>query len=104
GYINTKGEMVIEPQYRDAEIFSESGYAPVKDKDWGFIDTSGKLIIPMEYGISGSFAFLKGGEEKGFVNGLARVKSKKGWGYFNEKGELLADTWFKNAEPFVSIE
>ncbi len=104
GYINEKGEMVIEPQFRDAEVFSQNGLAPVKDKNWGFIDTTGKVIIPMEYGISGNFAFLKGAEEKGFVNGLARVKSKKGWGYFNEQGKLLADKWFQNAEPFVSVK
>ncbi|CAZ96238.1 WG repeat-containing protein [Zobellia galactanivorans] len=104
GYINEKGEMVIEPQFRDAEVFSTNGFAPVKDKAWGFINTSGKVIIPMEYGISGNFAFLKGSEEKGFVNGLARVKSKKGWGYFNEQGQLLGDKWFQNAEPFVSVK
>jgi len=104
GYINEKGEMVIEPQFRDAEVFSKSGFAPVKDKAWGFINTSGEVIIPMEYGISGNFAFLKGSEEKGFVNGVARVKSKKGWGFFNEKGELLGNKWFQNAEPFVSVK
>ena len=30
GYINTKGEVVILFQYKDAETFSEDGLAPVK--------------------------------------------------------------------------
>lgn len=101
GFINEKGELVIEMQFRDAEVFSENGLAPVKDKDWGFIDTSGNLVIPMEYDITAGFAFLAGNNDKGFDGDLARLKSKNGWGFFNEKGELLANKWFENAEPFV---
>ena len=103
GYIDESGKMVIEPQYRDAEVFAD-GRAPVKDKDWGFIDTSGKLIIRMDYDITAGFGFLAGNNEKGFINGLARVKSKKGWGFFDKNGKLLGDKWFENAEPFESVE
>lgn len=103
GFINAKGEMVIEPQYRDAEVFSD-GRAPVKDKDWGFIDTSGQLVIPMEYDITAGLAFLFGNNEKGFIDGLARVKTKKGWGFLNKDGQLLGDKWFENAEPFESAK
>ncbi len=103
GYIDEKGQMVIEPQYRDAEVFSD-GRAPVKDKDWGFIDTTGKLVIPMEYDITAGFGFLGGNNEKGFINGFARVKSKKGWGFLDKNGDLLGDKWFENAEPFETVE
>jgi hypothetical protein len=103
GFIDEKGEMVIEPQYRDAEVFAD-GRAPVKDKDWGFIDTSGKLVIPMDYDITAGFAFLAGNNEKGFINGLARVKTKKGWGFLDKNGKLLGDKWFQNAEPFESVQ
>lgn len=100
GY-NEKGEMVIEPQFRDAEVFSD-GLAPVKDKDWSFIDTSGKLVIPMDYDITAGLAFLAGKNEKSFINGIARVKTKKGWGFLDKNGKLLGDKWFENAEPFES--
>lgn len=103
GYINEKGEMIVEPQFRDAEVFSD-GRAPVKEKDWGFIDTSGKLVIPMEYDITAGLAFLSGNNEKGFINGLTRVKTKKGWGFLDKNGKLLGDKWFENAEPFVSVQ
>ena len=101
GFIDTSGKWVIEMQYRDAEVFAENGLAPVKEKQWGFIDTSGKLVIPMEYDITAGLAFLAGNNDKGFINGLARLKTKKGWGFFNEKGELLGNKWYENAEPFV---
>ena len=101
GYINPKGETVIDLQYRDAEVFSNDGLAPVKEKQWGFINKTGNLIIPMEYGISAGFAFLSSNNTVGFINGIARLKSKKGWGFFNNKGELLGDKWYENAEPFV---
>ena len=102
GYINEKGEMVIELEFRDAEIFSD-GLAPVKNKDWGFINTSGKLVIPMDYGITAGLAFLSGKNQKGFIDGVARVKTKNGWGFLDKNGKLLGDIWFKNAEPFVLI-
>lgn len=101
GFINEKGETVIDFQYRDAEVFADNGLAPVKEKQWGFIDTSGSLVIPMQYDITAGLAFLSGDNAKGFIGDLARLKSKKGWGFFNEKGELLGNKWYENAEPFV---
>ena len=99
GFVNESGEMVIEASYRDAEVFAE-GLAGVKDKKWGFIDETGKLIIPMEYDITAGLSF-SGAKVKGFINGLTRVKTKKGWGFLDKTGKLLADKWFENAEPFV---
>ena len=104
GYINEKGEQVIDFQFKDAEVFSADGLAPVKEKKWGFIDTTGKLIIPMEYDIESGFSFLNPFVNVGFYNGLARVKSKKGWGFLNKKGELLGDKWYKNAEYFEKAD
>ena len=50
---------MIESIYNDAEVFSADGLAPVKDKSWGFINTSGKLVIPTQYGISAGGVFSK---------------------------------------------
>lgn len=98
GYINEKGEVVIDYQFKDAEVFSADGLAPVKEKQWGFIDKTGTLVIPAEYQITAS---LLRKDIKGFTGGFARVKSKNGWGFLNIKGELLGNTWYKAAEPFV---
>jgi hypothetical protein len=107
GYIDKSGAYVIEPSFVDAEIFSKSGLAPVKPKKlWGFIDKEGKMVIGDQYDISvGGFSVLfKLGEEKGFIDGLARVKFNKQWGFLDTKGNVLANTWFQNAELFVKVK
>jgi hypothetical protein len=55
----------------------------------------------MEYDISvGMFGFLQKGSEKGFVNGLARVKKDKKWGFIDKDGNVVGK-WHQNAEVFV---
>ena len=45
GYINTKGEQIIECKFDDAYCFSE-GFAWVeKDGKWGYINTKGCSVI-----------------------------------------------------------
>ena len=102
GYINTKGEVVIMFQYKDAEIFSDDGLAPVKSsKNWGFINTKGQLVIEEKYYITaGGFSIFQKNNPKGFLNGLARVKEKKSWVYINTKGEVLNNKQFDNLELF----
>ena len=46
GFVNTKGEWVIAPQYIEVKSFRD-GYAIVKQEGgWGVIDTTGKQVIP----------------------------------------------------------
>lgn len=55
GFLNKKGEFVIEPQYTEVKEFS-GGLAPVKkDKTWGFIDKTGKMVIPAKFVTAESF-------------------------------------------------
>lgn len=50
GYINKKGEYIINPQFKDADFFRD-GLAKVTGPDGkvGFIDEKGKYIIPTQY-------------------------------------------------------
>lgn len=103
GYIDPNGKVVIDFQYKDAEVFSDDGLAPVKSsKLWGFIDKSGSLVIDEQYDISSvNFGALFGSaEDKGFINGLSRVKLKKEWAFIKPNGEVLGNTWFENLELF----
>jgi hypothetical protein len=49
GYLDPKGEIIINPTYEIAHAFSE-GKATVKQNGkWGFINTKGDIIVPCEY-------------------------------------------------------
>jgi len=69
GYADATGNIVIKPQFDKAHTFSE-GMAAVmfkegfSEKKWGFIDLSGKLVIPATYKL----------EPGRFSEGLAPVK------------------------------
>ncbi len=67
GYINRFGDFAIKPQYHHAEDFSE-GLAAVSQGGWwhsqtdewvdvkfGYVDTTGKTIIPVIFDYAGSF-------------------------------------------------
>jgi hypothetical protein len=101
GYINLKGDFVIEPTYNDAEVFSENGLAPIKENNWGFINKEGKLVIPTQYGITANaIVAIFTEQDKGFINGVARVKNEGKWGFLRPDGTVLGNQWYDNAELF----
>lgn len=68
GFVNTDGEMVIEPQYRNAGAFSE-GLAPVETENgWGYITLENEMVIGPQF--SGA---------KNFHKGLAPVEEESSW-------------------------
>lgn len=79
GFINNKGEWVIEPTYDKVRAFV-NGLAPVlKDKSWGYIDETGKVAIPFQYRDAEIFS----------KDGLAPVKLNKLWGFIDKTGNLV---------------
>jgi len=84
GFINNKGEWVIEPSYDKVRAFV-NGLAPVaKDKKWGYIDTTGKVVIPLKFRDAEIFS----------NDGLAPIKNDKLWGFINTSGEqVIADKY-----------
>ncbi|MBR1808188.1 MAG: WG repeat-containing protein [Paludibacteraceae bacterium] len=54
GYFNVfTGEIIIEPQYRRAWVFSEGLAAVEKDGYIGFINSSGETVLPFSYPYKG---------------------------------------------------
>ena len=50
GYFNQDLEVVIEPNFDQAQILYENGYSPVKyEGKWGVIDYSGSYIVEPKY-------------------------------------------------------
>lgn len=62
-----------------------------KDGKWGFVDTSGKVVIEPLYD-----------EAKSFSNGLAAVCKDGKWGFINSSNEVVIDYQFAGADYFNS--
>ncbi|GAA3523366.1 WG repeat-containing protein [Aquimarina addita] len=116
GYIDTKGNVVVSPQYKTAYNF-ENGLALVSKNgtNFGYINKSGKYVIEPKYYIATSFSnglaavkdsgfktkFLnKEGKEvleikssytcDNFSEGLAIFYEEgKGYGYVNKNGDIV---------------
>lgn len=91
GYMNTKGEVVINPQFNQAYDFSE-GMATVSNSDgkYGYINKKGEIVINYQFSQAG-----------GFYNGLAPFCTGNNWGYINKKGEYVINPQFDEASAFI---
>ena len=56
GYINTKGEIVIDYQFTEARSFSNGLAAVFNGKKWGYINTDGELAIDYQFFDAGYFS------------------------------------------------
>ncbi|MFT7612451.1 MAG: hypothetical protein ACI9J3_001414 [Parvicellaceae bacterium] len=121
GFIDRAGNEVVECKYRGSVLFYEglccvSLYGK-EEGDYGFIDTSGKVIIPLTSKQGGTSSFHNGfcrsmdggrtvlinrngkvvfrpkhGSFQGFNMGRGAVSTKRpmgGWGFINWKNEMV---------------
>ncbi len=83
GYMNTQGQIVIAPQFEQADDFSEGLAAVSIHGKWGYIDKSGDIVISPKY---------RNGHR--FVEGLAFVSDVAFTGRTNQNGDQeLKITW-----------
>ena len=97
GYINKKGEWVIQPKFKVAKSFSGDLAIAVEGKKWGFIDRKGNWVIEPQFD-----------KAKNFSSGIAVVLKNKRWYYINNTGqEVLQNVTtdkiydFKNGVAFI---
>lgn len=88
GY-KANGIWIIEPEYDRAEEFSESMAVVRKDGRYGYIDVSGRLVIPVKYQDAGAFSA-----------GLAPVCLYGKYGYVDKSGEMVVPFKYSYAFPF----
>jgi hypothetical protein len=100
GYVDTKGELAIKPQFFMAEDFSE-GLAAVRIEEsatskYAFIDKSGKIVIPAQFDGAFSFAEALAAVETGFrAEGGQKVAGQSG--FIDKSGNfVIAPTAVQN--------
>jgi len=91
GFINTKGEQIIECKFDEVYRFSEGLAKVKKDSKWGYINTKGEQVVECKFD---SVSYW------GFIKGLARVTKDGKYGYINIKGEQVIECKFDNAWDF----
>ncbi len=101
GYVDKKGEVVIEPHWSHVSSFRE-GLAGVLETDedrsefrFGFIDKTGAEVIKPDDDYEGILSFSEG---------LAGFTEGDGWGYMDKTGEEVIrpeDDWSR-VTPFVN--
>ncbi len=78
GYINTKGEVVIEPKFSSVgDFYGGLAWAKNNDRLSGYINTKGEWVIKPTYNATRNF------DPK---SGLAKVKLVDEWFYINNAG------------------
>ncbi|OFX39327.1 MAG: hypothetical protein A2X08_04185 [Bacteroidetes bacterium GWA2_32_17] len=89
GFINKKGEIIINPQFKSAISFSE-GLAVVSDGEkYGYIDKNGKYVINPQFDAAGDFK-----------NGMAIISQGSMYGYIDKEGKIIINPQFKYALNF----
>ncbi|MFT5860416.1 MAG: hypothetical protein ACI865_002529 [Flavobacteriaceae bacterium] len=94
GFINAKGREIIKPQFAWAYDF-HSGRAAVYNGDkWGFIDTTGTLVIPFLYD-----------QVRNYNEGLSIVAigqntNKDRWGIINKSGNYILEPTYDELHVF----
>jgi hypothetical protein len=97
GYINTKGDQVIDFEYEKAMDF-KNGIALVAknaysisghDGNFGFINTKGIEFIPANYEYAEQFS-----------EGLAAVELQGKWGFINKVGKVVIQPKYGRAKSF----
>jgi hypothetical protein len=101
GYANEKGEIVIEPQYRQCFAFGEDGYAAIYDsgkKEHYFINAKNERL---QTEVSG-FVLMNifGFGLKGFSDGMVGIQLNKKWGYLNREGKLVIAVQYDKINAF----
>jgi hypothetical protein len=91
-YVNKQGKVEINSLDKEWACFDFSeGLAKVTtpgvNHKSGFIDLSGKLVIPMKYSIVGSFS-----------EGLTYFSEDDRWGFMNKKGEIVISPIYEDID------
>ncbi len=89
GYIDKTGQVVIQPQFDEANLFSEGLTAVRIGSKWGYINQTGQVIIQPQFDSAGKFS-----------EGLLAVEIGDKWGYIDKTGQVVIQPQFDSADAF----
>ena len=91
GFVDKKGDVVINPQFTYVRYFNNGLAAVANDKDkWGFINKEGTYVINPQFDNVGDFHDA----------GIAPFKSGEKWGYIDKKGKYVINPQFESVSDF----
>jgi RNA polymerase sigma factor (sigma-70 family) len=113
GYVDSRGKMVIRPQYRRAWEFSEGLAMVIPEADGedgrpkvGYIDRDGRTVIPPKFdngcGFSDGLACVNVGGQL-YIDGnfIGHGWNGKGkWGFIDTKGKVVVEPQFHKPAKF----
>jgi hypothetical protein len=118
GYVNRKGDTVIEPSFVYAKDFSQGLAAVVLEGPCFYYNPESPCpeadVFPVgssrETKVACQFNFINSEEKvvcaqtflgmKEFSEGFAPVKTPEGWGYMDKSGKIVITPQFEEAKPF----
>jgi hypothetical protein len=111
-YINKAGEAVTDAIFDKAYPFSEERALVCINGFYGYIDESGKQVIPCQYGVNEGFEsnhrFSQGLAAVRFNIGNAGIESENNFGYIDKNGNTVFEPadYYANAfsEGFAMIK
>jgi hypothetical protein len=89
GFIDSLGDVVVQPQFQEAGTYFEGLVRVRIDGLWGYADFAGQVVIPPRYRQAGDFH-----------EGRARVRNLRKWGYIDMQGNAVTDERFLRAGDF----
>ena len=95
GYIDKKGNYVINPQFDYAFYFADNGLAVVKnDEKYGYIDKKGNYVINLQFDSASTFD----------DSGMALVKNSDQFGFIDKKGNYVINPQFDDVHEYSSYD
>jgi hypothetical protein len=92
GFINTEGREIIEAHYNWAYDFHSVRAVVYNVDKWGFIDTTGKLIIPFIYDQVRNYSLA--------VGAIGQNTNKDRWGIINTSGKYILEPTYDELYVF----
>ncbi len=101
GYVDQKGQMIIDAQFEKCYEFSAAGLAAIydtKNRQYYFINTKGEKLQTeiQSFKLIDGFGF----DLKGFENGLVPIKQGDKWGYLNTEGKVAIPAKYESVTDF----